>query len=96
MEGMASVGDAMPSLVVRRLSLALCFDYPLAWLRPRRACFCFVKRFLLGSFGCFLVGGDERLVWFVAGVVTPVGLHEDGVDVFEVDGFGLVAHGFEE
>jgi hypothetical protein len=74
---------------------------PWLWLRPRRACLCFVKRvvlgwafFLLGKFGCFLVGGDEWLGGFVAGVMTPVGLHEDGVDLFEVDGFGLVAHGF--
>ncbi len=33
---------------------------------------------------------------FVAGVVPPVWLHEHGVDLFEPDGLGLVAHGFDE
>jgi hypothetical protein len=96
MEGMASLGDAMPSVAFRRLSLTLCFDYPSARLRPRRACFCFVKRFVLGGFGYFLVSVDERLGWFVAGIVTPVRLHEHGVDLFETDGFCLVSHGFEQ
>ncbi|MCF7731343.1 MAG: hypothetical protein K9N23_06635 [Akkermansiaceae bacterium] len=36
----------------------------------------------------FLVGEDGWLLWFVAGVVTPVGLHEHGVDLFETGGFG--------
>lgn len=27
---------------------------------------------------------------------APVRLHEDGVDLFEVDGAGLVAHGLDE
>ena len=36
------------------------------------------------------------MLWFVAGVVTPVGLHEHGVDLFETGGFGAVAHGFDE
>jgi hypothetical protein len=44
----------------------------------------------------FLVGEDDGLLGFVAGVVTPVGLHEHGVDLFEINGFGAVAHGFEE
>jgi hypothetical protein len=44
----------------------------------------------------FLVGEDEGLLGFVAGVVTPAGLHEHGVDLFEINGFGAVAHGFEE
>ena len=43
--------------------------------------------FLLGKFVCVVVGGDEGLGGFIASVVTPVGLHEDGVDLFEVDGF---------
>ena len=28
--------------------------------------------------------------------MTPVGLHEDGVDLGEIDGFGLGADGFDE
>lgn len=35
-------------------------------------------------------GGFEVLM------MTPVGLHEDGVDLGKVDGFGLVADGFYE
>jgi hypothetical protein len=50
--------------------------------------------FLLDVFPVFLVVGDERFFWFVALVVTPVGLHEDGVDLFEIDGFGVIANGF--
>ena len=33
---------------------------------------------------------------FVAGVVPPVGLHEHGVDLFEIDGFAVIADGFDE
>ena len=33
---------------------------------------------------------------FVAVVVPPVGLHEHGVDLFEVNGLGLIANGFDE
>ena len=44
----------------------------------------------------FFVGGGEGLGGFVAGVVAPVGLEEDGVDVFDVYGFGLVTYGFKE
>ncbi|RYD62329.1 MAG: hypothetical protein EOP84_34700, partial [Verrucomicrobiaceae bacterium] len=44
----------------------------------------------------FLIGLDEGLGGFVLGVLTPVGLHEDGVDLFDADGFGLVADGFDE
>ena len=29
-------------------------------------------------------------------VVPPVGLEQNGVDLFEVDGLGAVAHGFDE
>ena len=32
---------------------------------------------------------------FVALVMPPVGLEEDGVDLFEVDGFGAVSDGFD-
>ena len=50
-----------------------------------------------GLFGFgFLIVDDEWLGGLVAGVVTPVGLHEHGIDLFEIDGFGLVAHGFDE
>ena len=44
----------------------------------------------------FLIGENDGLLGFVTGVVTPVGLHEHGVDLFEVNGFGAVAHGFDE
>ena len=44
----------------------------------------------------FLIGENGGLLRFVTGVVTPVGLHEYGVDLFEIDGFGAVAHGFDE
>jgi len=44
----------------------------------------------------FLIGENDGLLGFVAGVVTPVGLHEHGVDLFEINGFGAVAHGFDE
>ena len=44
----------------------------------------------------FLVGLDERLGGFVAVVMPPVGLHEHGVDLFEVNGLGLVANGFDQ
>jgi len=43
----------------------------------------------------FLVGGDEGLLRFFTGVVPPVGLHEHGVDLLEIDGLGLVAYGFD-
>ena len=43
----------------------------------------------------FLIGENGRLLGFVAGVVTPVGLHEHGVDLFEINCFGAVAHGFD-
>ena len=35
-------------------------------------------------------GGEE------IGVVAPVGLEQDAVDLLEIDAFGLVAHGFEQ
>jgi hypothetical protein len=44
----------------------------------------------------FLVGDYDGLGGFVAGVMPPVGLHEHGIDLFEVDGFGVVSHGFDE
>lgn len=39
---------------------------------------------------------ESWLYGLVVGVVTPVGLEKDGVDVAEVDGFGLVASGFDK
>jgi len=44
----------------------------------------------------FLIGENGGLLRFVTGVVTPVGLHEHGVDLFEINGFGAVTHGFDE
>jgi hypothetical protein len=35
-------------------------------------------------------GGEE------IGVVAPVGLEQEAVDLFEIDAFGLVANGFEQ
>jgi hypothetical protein len=63
-----------------------------------RAFLCFVKSVVTRSlFGAgFLVGLDEGMLGFVAGVVAPVGLHEDGVDLFEPDRAGLVADGFDQ
>ena len=50
---------------------------------------------VFGLFGTgFLIAVDKGLGGFFLGVVPPVGLHEDSVDLFEIDGFGLVAHGF--
>ena len=28
--------------------------------------------------------------------MSPVRLEQDGVDLFEIDGFGLIAHGFDQ
>lgn len=39
----------------------------------------------------FLVAVNEWLLGFVTGVVSPVGLHEHGVDLLEIDGFDAVA-----
>jgi len=37
----------------------------------------------------FLVGDDEGLLRFFTGVVPPVGLHEHGVDLLEIDVHGV-------
>ena len=75
------------------------FRLSLGGSRPR------VARVRLAGKGCvfgsartlgFLIGEDDGLRWFVTGVVTPVGLHEHGVDLFEIDGARAVAHGFDE
>jgi len=42
----------------------------------------------------FLVGDNKWLRGLVLGVVPPVRLHEHGVDLFEIDDFGLVSDGF--
>ena len=50
--------------------------------------------------GC--LHGLVRRCWLVCASggsgspVAPVGLHEHGVDLLEVDGFDMVAHGFDE
>jgi hypothetical protein len=54
-----------------------------------------LHRALAASVPGFLIGEDDGLPGFVAGVVTPVGLHEHGVDLFEINCFGAVAHGFD-
>jgi hypothetical protein len=55
-----------------------------------------LHRALAASALGFLVGEDDGLLGFVAGVVAPVGLHEHGIDLLETDGFDAVAHGFDE
>ena len=55
-----------------------------------------LNRALAASILGFLGGEDEGVLGFVAGVVTPVGLHEHGVDLLQIDDFGAVAHGFDE
>lgn len=45
---------------------------------------------------CFLICLNEGLGGLVLGVLAPVGLHEDGVDLLDADGFCLVANGFDE
>ena len=37
-----------------------------------------------------------RVGWGVAWVVPPMRLHENGVDLLEIDGAGLVADGFDQ
>ena len=37
---------------------------------------------------------DDGLGWFVLLVVSPVGVEQDGVYLFDVDGFGAFAYGF--
>jgi hypothetical protein len=78
----------------------LCFDHPLARLRPRKACLRLVKSgwndLLESRFRGSLVAVDKRLGGFLPGVVPPVRLHEHGFDLFEIDGFGLVADGFDQ
>jgi len=70
--------------------------YPLGELLPSSARPPFFQKVFL-CFGWEVLGFDEEgLIWFLGLVLSPVGLHEDGVDLFEVDGFGLVAHGFDE
>lgn len=60
---------------------------------PSRACVCFAE---ILWFGWKVFWRDEDGLGGLGGlVVTPVGLEEDGVDLFEVDGFGAVSDGFD-
>jgi hypothetical protein len=43
-----------------------------------------------------LAGLRKWLDGFAGGVVPPVGLHEHGVDLFDIYGFDPVAHGLNE
>ena len=84
------------------LRLSLGGFWSLARAQPRVARLCLagkvlvLHRALAASTLGFLVGEDDGLLGFVAGVVTPVGLHEHGVDLLQIDDFGAVAHGFDE
>jgi hypothetical protein len=94
--GVADDPRAMPpALVLADGFRRLCFDYPSGGLRPRRARFAFRQRGGVRALfePRFLIGLDEGLLGFVAVVVPPVGLHEHGVDLFEIDAVGLVANG---
>ncbi|MBK1884262.1 hypothetical protein JIN85_17720 [Luteolibacter pohnpeiensis] len=53
------------------------------------------KSFVLRCGGGFVVGSEDGWLGFGLGIVTPVGLEEDGVDLFEIDGFGAVSDGFD-
>ena len=73
----------------------LCFDYPLAGCFPALPASVCQKDCPATAAGTkwlfrpgFLVGENEWLGRFVPGVVTPVRLHEHGVDLFEID-FGV-------
>ena len=70
-------------LFVTTRSVAVGSGYP--WLvaslqsqRPFRR-----KIFVLRCGGRFVVGGEDGRLGFVLGIVTPVGLEEDGVDLLE-------------
>lgn len=75
-------------------------DYPLAGCVPAEPASVWSKEFLLSGryvilfLAGFLIAVDEGLGGFVLGIVPPVGLHEDGVDLFEIDSSGLIADGF--
>ena len=64
----------------------------MARLRPRRAGVRFPKILpLVVLVFCFY---EEWLRRFVGLVLPPVWLHENGVDLLEIDDFGLISHGF--
>lgn len=51
----------------------------------------------------FLRSGRQFAAWYEdrfgglsGGVVPPMGLEKNGVDLLEIDGLGLVAHGYDE
>lgn len=52
--------------------------------------------FPLAFEGCGWWGDEDGLLGFSGLVVTPVGLEKDGVDLLEVDGFGLVTDSLDE
>ena len=100
LKGVSPVSGDTPLFVVR-LRRSHPLRLSLGGSRPRVARLCFAGK----SFFCvcpaasvlgFLIGENDGLLGFVTGVVTPVRLHEHGVDLFEVNGFGVVAHGFDE
>ena len=84
----------MPSGFLTAFVVSL-FDYPSARPASPQCWPPFRQKWLSGLPGS-PVSGYDGLGGFVAGVVPPVGLHEDGVDLFEVDGFGIIPNGFDE
>ena len=84
----------MPSGFLTAFVVSL-FDYPLARPASPQCWLPFRQKWLSGLPGS-PVGGYDGLGGFIAGVVPPVGLHEDGVDLFEIDGFGAATNGFNE
>ncbi len=44
----------------------------------------------------FLMGANDGLQGFGHGCCDANGLYEQGVDLFEINGLGAVAHGFDE
>ena len=82
-----------------RLSLGGFWSLARAQPRVARLCFAGEVSFFVcpvASVPGFLIGENDGLLGFVAGVVTPVGLHEHGVDLFEINGlgrWGQSAHG---
>ena len=100
LKGVSPVSGDTPLFVVR-LRRSHPLRLSLGGSRPRvaRLCLagkvsCFVRAGVASALG-FLIGENDGLLGFVTGVVTPVGLHEHGVDLFEINCFGAVAHGFD-
>jgi hypothetical protein len=94
--GVSAVLRARLLFVVRRVRspVGSGYPWPVASQQSRRP---FDRKiFVLRHGGGFVVGGEDGWLGFVLRVVTPVGLEEDGVDLFEIDGLGAVADGFDE